>query len=161
MLPGNPSSPAKPVAVIGRYALYSVIGRGGLASVHLGRMFGVGRFSRPVAIKRLHSHFANDPEVSSSLLDEARVTARIRHPNVVQTIDVVALEGELLLVMEYVEGESLARLVSQGKVPARIASALMVGVLEGLHAAHLAKGEDGAPLGVVHRDVSPQNIMVG
>src|SRR5947208_7376443 len=97
--------------VIGRYALHGEIASGGMASVHLGRLLGPVGFSRTVAIKRLHPQFAKDPEFVAMFLDEARIAARIRHPNVVPTLDVVASEGELFLVMDYVEGESLARLV--------------------------------------------------
>jgi serine/threonine-protein kinase len=99
-------------------------------------------------------------------VDEARLAARIRHPNVVQTLDVVAEDGELFLVMEYVQGESLARLMKlaserKQKVPHRLAAALISGALQGLHAAHETKDERGQSLGLVHRDVSPQNILVG
>src|SRR6201997_4561426 len=95
---------------IGRYLLFGEIASGGMATVHFGRLNGPAGFSRTVAIKRLHAHFAKDPEFVSMFLDEARLAARIRHPNVVPTLDVVANGGELFLVMDYVPGESLARL---------------------------------------------------
>src|SRR5271163_2427628 len=97
--------------VIGRYELHGQIASGGMASVHLGRLVGPGGFGRTVAIKRLHAQFAKDPEFVAMFLDEARLAARVRHPNVVPTLDVVATDGELFLVMEYVQGESLARLL--------------------------------------------------
>ncbi len=152
--------------VVGRYALYGAIAAGGMATVHLGRLLGPVGFSRTVAIKRLHAQFASDPEFVSMFLDEARLAARIRHPNVVPTLDVVATGGELFLVMDYVPGESVARLARalrerQQAIPVRILSAVMAGVLHGLHAAHEAKDERGHPLGIVHRDVSPQNVLVG
>src|SRR5512135_1152501 len=100
-----------PLSVVGRYALYAEIAAGGMATVHVGRLLGPVGFSRTVAIKRLHPQYAKDPEFVSMFLDEARVAARIQHPNVVATLDVVALDGELFLVMEYVEGESLARIL--------------------------------------------------
>src|ERR1022692_1337015 len=152
--------------IIGRYALYGKIAQGGLATVHLGRLLGPVGFARTVAIKRMHSQFAEDPEFVSKFLDEARLAARIRHPNVVPTLDVVATDGELFLVMDYVQGETLARLQrllkAQGKtIPLPIVAALFSGILHGLHAAHEAKNERGEPLGMVHRDVSPQNVIVG
>jgi serine/threonine-protein kinase len=155
-----------PQRVIGRYALYGEIASGGMATVHFGRLLGPVGFSRTVAIKRLHPQFAKDPEFVSMFLDEARVAARIQHPNVVATLDVVALAGELFLVMEYVQGESLARVMRRlrarhERVPPRIAGSIGTNLLYGLHAAHEANSERGEPLNIVHRDVSPQNVLVG
>jgi serine/threonine-protein kinase len=152
--------------IVGRYALHGALAAGGMATVHLGRLRGAAGFARTVAIKRLHSQFARDPEFIAMFLDEARLAARIRHPNVVPTLDVVAEADELFLVMEYVHGESLARawrtLTTAGqRMPQPIASAVVVGALHGLHAAHEARDERGRPLEVVHRDVSPQNVMIG
>ncbi|WP_437818243.1 serine/threonine-protein kinase [Sorangium sp. So ce1078] len=149
-----------------RYLLFDEIGAGGMATVHLGRQHGSAGFRRTVAVKRLYPQFVRDPELVAMLLDEARVAARIRHPNVVSTIDVVSSGGEVLLVMEYVHGEPLARLLRAatkdgGAPPPRIACAVLAGALHGLHAAHEATTEDGDPLGLVHRDVSPHNLLVG
>jgi eukaryotic-like serine/threonine-protein kinase len=157
---------AAPVRIVGRYALYGELASGGMATVHLGRLLGPVGFSRTVAIKRLHEQFAKDPEFVSMFLDEARLCARIRHPNVVPTLDVIAGDRQLLLVMEYVQGESLSRLfrasVTRGeRVPLKIAVSILSGMLHGLHAAHEAKDEHGQPLGIVHRDVSPQNVLIG
>jgi eukaryotic-like serine/threonine-protein kinase len=157
---------SQPVVVIGRYVLYEPIASGGMATVHLARLVGPVGFSRTVAIKRLHPHYASDPEFSSMFLDEARLAARIRHPNVVPTLDVVAQDGGLFLVMDYVQGESLARLIraphgQKGNIDPKIGATIIAGALHGLHAAHEATGENGEPLGLVHRDVSPQNILVG
>ncbi len=137
-----------------------------MATVHIGRLLGQVGFSRTVAIKRMHEHCARDPEFVSMFIDEARLAARIRHPNVVPTLDVVALDGELFLVMEFVQGETLARLIRRStkanmRIAPRVASSVITGLLEGLHAAHEAVGEHGEPLAIVHRDVSPQNVMVG
>jgi serine/threonine-protein kinase len=146
--------------------LHAEIASGGMATIHIGRLLGPVGFARTVAIKRLHPPLARDPEFVAMFLDEARLAARIRHPNVVSTLDVVATEGELFVVMEYVPGESLARLLravraDKGIVPVPIAATIMVGVLHGLHAAHEARDERGQPLRIVHRDVSPHNILVG
>jgi len=152
--------------IIGRYALHGVIASGGMANVHLGRLLGLAGFSRTVAVKRLHANFARDPEFVSMLIDEARVAARIRHPNVVAMLDVVALEGELLLVMEYVHGEALSKLIiaarkAKQRIPQHVLLTIMAGVLDGLHAAHEARNDRGEHIDLVHRDVSPQNIQVG
>jgi serine/threonine protein kinase len=152
--------------IIGRYALYGKIASGGMATVHYGRLLGPVGFSRTVAIKKLHPHFSEDPEFVSMFLDEARLAARIRHPNVVPTLDVVATDGELFLVMDYVQGETLGRLLRRAilkgeSIPIPVVAAVFSGVLHGLHAAHEAKNERGEPLGLVHRDVSPQNIIIG
>ena len=155
---------ASPGLVIGRYVVFDEIASGGMATVHLGRLRGAVGFARTVAIKRLHTSLARDDEFTAMFLDEARLAARIRHPNVVQVLDVVHEAGELFLVMDFVQGESLARLVravKPGLVPPRIAVAIMSSVLHGLHAAHEATSEHGQPLEIVHRDVSPQNILVG
>src|SRR3984957_5639374 len=126
-------------ASLGRYVLFDEIASGGMASVHLGRLIGPGGFSRTVAIKRLHPHLAKDPEFVAMFVDEARVAVRIRHPNVVPTVDVVSSGDELFLVMEYVTGEALSRLVravraSGSTFPSAIASAVISGALHGLHA---------------------------
>ena len=151
---------------VGRYLLYGEIASGGMATVHFGRLQGAAGFARSVAIKRLHPQYAKDPDFVGMFLDEARLAARIAHPNVVPTLDVVAQGDELLLVMEYVRGSSLSRLLrtltQRGeRMPPRIAAAIIAGVLRGLHAAHEAKSEIGEKLEIVHRDVSPQNVLVG
>jgi serine/threonine-protein kinase len=155
-----------PTYVVGRYALYGIIAAGGMATVHFGRLLGPVGFSRTVAVKRLHPEYSSDPEFVAMFLDEARLAARIRHPNVIPTLDVVAIKGELFLVMEYVPGESYARLLRAARerrvlVPPDVTVAVMRDALQGLHAAHEAKNERGEPLGIVHRDVSPQNVLVG
>ena len=137
-----------------------------MATVHLGRLVGPAGFGKTVAIKRLHPHLAKEQEFVTMLTDEARVTGRIGHPNIVPTLDVVAASGELFLVMEYVPGLTLAQLLKNARdegerVPLPVACAIMAGVLRGLDAAHEARDESSRPLEVVHRDVSPQNILVG
>jgi serine/threonine-protein kinase len=152
--------------LVGRYVLYGAIASGGMATVHFGRLVGPAGFARPVAIKRLHAQFAQDPEFVKMFLDEARLAARIAHPNVVQTLDLVESTNEVFLVMDYVRGLSLASLVRTvrgmgERIPPAVSVAIVVGVLEGLHAAHEAKNDMGERLDLVHRDVSPQNVLVG
>jgi serine/threonine-protein kinase len=151
---------------VGRYVLYGELASGGMATVHFGRLSGPVGFSRTVAIKRLHPQYAKDPEFVTMFLDEARLCGRIRHPNVVPTLDVVATEGEIFIVMEYVAGEALSKLMKTAwqkniPVPPRVAATIISSVLHGLHSAHQTKDEHGRELGIVHRDVSPQNILVG
>jgi serine/threonine-protein kinase len=135
-----------------------------MGAVHFGRLVGPVGFTRIVAIKRLHAAFASDPEAVAMFLDEARIAARIHHPNVVGMHDVVEAEGEIFLVMDYVAGVSLSaltRLLHGTRLPVEVAVAVMVGVLHGLHAAHEAKSASGESLAIVHRDVSPPNILIG
>jgi serine/threonine-protein kinase len=150
----------------GRYTILKSIAKGGMATVYLGRASGSAGFSRVVAIKRLHPHLAADAETVRLLVEEARLAAQIRHNNIVSTLDFVVSEGAFSLVLEYIEGDSLSALVRRaGKlgeaVPRPIALAILYGVLRGLDAAHEARNENGQPLGIVHRDVSPQNVLVG
>jgi serine/threonine protein kinase len=152
--------------LVGRYVVHDRIAAGGMATVHIGRLLGAAGFSRTVAIKRLHDAYARDADFVAMLLDEARLAAMIRHPNVVPTLDVVAEADELLVVMEYVEGDSVAHLTkltleAGQRVPVSFAAAIVAQALHGLHAAHEAHDRNGEPLGIVHRDVSPQNILVG
>lgn len=147
---------------LGRYVLYDQIASGGMATVHFGRMRGAIGFSRLVAIKRLRPAYAGDPEFVRMFLDEARLAARLEHPNVVSTIDVVADETEVFIVMEHVLGETLDAVVrARRRIPPPIVSAIVCGILEGLHGAHEARGDADEPLEIVHRDVSPHNVIVG
>ncbi|MBX3221276.1 MAG: protein kinase [Labilithrix sp.] len=152
--------------IIGRYALFDALASGGMATVHLGRLLGPVGFGRTVAVKRLHTHYTTDPDFVTMFMDEARIVARIRHPNVVPMVDVIESRKGLFLVMEYVHGESFSKLLrtcraASDAIPLKVVSSIMHGVLLGLHAAHETKGASGELLDVVHRDVSPQNIIVG
>ena len=152
--------------IIGRYALFDALASGGMATVHLGRLLGAEGFGRTVAVKRLHAQYTSDQEFVTMFMDEARIVARIRHPNVVPMVDVIESSKALFLVMEYVHGESFSRLLrtcraTKDQVPPKVVTAIMHGVLLGLHAAHETKDAGGELLDVVHRDVSPQNIIVG
>lgn len=147
---------------LGRYILFDAFASGGMATVHFARLVGPAGFTRTVAMKRLHAQFADSPDFVRMLLDEARLTGRIRHPNVVPTIDVVLQDREVFLVMEYVHGQSFSRLLVDQKEPPdpNVVSALVTQTLLGLHTAHETRGENGEPLGIVHRDATPHNVMV-
>src|SRR3954452_6272494 len=124
--------------LIGRYALFDELAAGGMATVHLGRLLGPVGFGRTVAVKRLHAHYLKDEEFITMFMDEARIVARIVHPNVVPMVDVVQSDKGLFLVMEYVHGESLSRLMRPARtnaeqIPPQIVASIMSGVLLGLH----------------------------
>jgi serine/threonine protein kinase len=150
----------------GRYETIQPLATGGMATVYLGRAVGAGGFERRVAIKVMHDHIADDPDFVAMFLDEARLAARIHHPNVVSTIDVHKGAEGMFLVMEYIEGASLKRVLRgmrkrKRRMPFGVTVRIMADTLNGLHAAHDLKGKSGQTLHLVHRDVSPHNILVG
>ncbi len=150
---------------LGRYELLYEIASGGMATVYLARVVGMKGFERVVAVKCCHPHLRHDEDFATMFLDEARLAAQIHHPNVVATLD-VGDDGALYLAMEYVEGDRLLGLWKAARkrgerIPIGVSLRLMMDALNGLHAAHELKDADGVPLNLVHRDVSPQNILVG
>lgn len=151
---------------IDRYELIGEIASGGMATVFLARLTGLGGFQRFVALKRLHPHLQSEKDFVRMFLDEARLAAGIHHPNVVPILEVGAGSVGYYLVMEYIEGETLARLLARAasagtKIPVAISLRISIDMLLGLHAAHELKDETGQPTNLVHRDVSPQNVLVG
>ena len=147
-----------------RYELLVRIASGGMATVYLGRLRGAVGFWRLVAIKRAHPHLAEDAAFSRMFMAEARLASRIHHPNVVPVQDVERLQNELLLVMDYVEGATLSDLLAStasAPLPAGIAIRIVLDACAGLHAAHQLTDDAGTPLELVHRDVSPHNILLG
>lgn len=151
---------------LGRYEALKKVAKGGMATVYLGRALGEGGFQRLVAIKLMHEHYANEPEFEAMFLDEAMLAARIRHPNVVPTLDVQKTASGMYLVMEYVEGPTVLDIVRElhragMRLPPDITVRITIEFLAGLHAAHQLRGPDRRPLKLIHRDVSPQNILVG
>jgi formylglycine-generating enzyme required for sulfatase activity/tRNA A-37 threonylcarbamoyl transferase component Bud32 len=159
--PGEP----KPGCRLDRYEMLAPIARGGMAEVWIARQRGVHGFQKLVAIKTIRPQFAADPIFRSMFLDEARLAARIAHPNVAQILDLGEQEGMLYLAMEWVDGESLQRLRKgleerNEAFPVGIALRIAADVARGLHAAHELRDAGGVLLDVVHRDVSPHNILL-
>jgi serine/threonine-protein kinase len=135
-----------------------------MASVHVGRLRGADGFSRLVALKRAHPHVKEAPSLANSMRTEAWLASRLHHTNVVSILDVEDDDGDLVLVLDYVEGCTLSSLLAQtasaGTHPREMVRVIL-DVAAGLHAAHRAMDEDGKLLGLVHRDVSPSNVLVG
>lgn len=132
--------------------------------MYLGRSEGIGGFQRIVAVKLLHPHLLEDAssQASNEFLEEAKLSARMQHPMIVPVMDVGHSDEGFFLVMDYVDGASLSEIAREGfEIPHSIALRILSDALEGLEAAHQAKDEKGRHLGIVHRDFSPQNILVG
>jgi serine/threonine-protein kinase len=152
---------------LGRYEVLTQLASGGMAAVYVARAKGVAGFERLVAVKVLHPHLAYEDEFISMFLDEARLAARIRHPNVVGTLDISDTQGDgFFLVMEYIEGDHLGALLAAAarageRVPTPIVARIVLDALHGLSAAHELTDETGERLELVHRDISPHNVMVG
>jgi len=151
---------------IGRYEVLGQLATGGMAEILLARLSGPSDFARAVVIKRILPQFARSESFVAMFLDEARIVARIRHPNVVQVHELGDHEGDVFLVLEYVAGENLASVLKRAAVGAdRLEPELVAHVVAeacaGLHAAHELVTEDGRSQNLVHRDVSPQNLFVG
>ncbi|HEX3770274.1 MAG TPA: protein kinase [Polyangiaceae bacterium] len=148
-----------------RFELIAELASGGMGTVYLARLGGAGGFQRLYAIKRLHEHLARHTEFIEMFLDEARLAARIHHPNVVPILEIGTTDAGHYLVMEYVEGDTAGHLFfaaaqEQKKVPPRVAVRIVLDALAGLHAAHEGTDDEGNLLELVHRDVSPHNILV-
>lgn len=155
----SPSSTA-----FGKYSLIAELGHGGMADVFLAVQQGPVGFNKLVVIKRLRETFADDPEFVSMLLDEARLAARLNHPNVVQTNEVDQVGRHHFIAMEYLDGQPLHRIAhrsaKKGGIPLVLQVRILADVLAGLHHAHELTEFDGSHLGVVHRDVTPHNIFL-
>ena len=141
------------------------VGRGGMADVFLGAADGPAGVNKLVVIKRLHDGFGEDPAYVAMFLDEARLSARMNHPNIVHTFEAERVGQEYIIVMEYLDGQPLRRLIKalrdrDERCPPALAAHLMSEALHGLHYVHEMRDYDGTPLGIVHRDISPQNLFV-
>src|SRR4051812_18594386 len=151
---------------IGRFQLLGRIAAGGMAEVHLARTAGAGGFTKVVVLKRVLPNLASNPEFISLFLNEARLMAQLTHPNVVQCFELGQDADTYFLAMEFVSGATLAELirsldVGRQRVPIAVALKITSQVLEGLSYAHALTGEGGRPLQVIHRDISPHNILLG
>jgi hypothetical protein len=147
---------------IGRYELVTPLGTGGMAQVMVARTHGPEGLGRLVALKRILPHLCAEPQMVEQFLDEARIGLRLSHPNLVTIHDFGQAGGAYYIAMELVRGVDLDRLLDrQGALPPAVAVGIVAQALAGLHAAHEVRGEDGAHLGLVHRDLSPHNLMVG
>ncbi len=155
------------VILDGKYELVELAGEGGMATVWRGVLHGAAGFMRPIAIKRLKPEFRAIKNYVDMFVEEARVGSELNHPNIIQVIDFCTdPDGLYYLVMEWVEGldlHRLAQLAADGAAPLEwpLAASIAVGVLRGLAAAHERCRPDGSPAPVVHRDVSPHNVMIG
>jgi serine/threonine protein kinase len=150
----------------GPYLLLKKIGRGGMAELYLARQTGVAGFERLVAIKRILPHLTEDREFVQMFVNEAKLAAQITHPNVAQIYDFGAVLGTYYMAMEYVMGKSLAAVSAQGQklgtpIPVSAAAHITARIAAGLDHAYRGATVSGAPLGIIHRDISPQNILIG
>ncbi len=163
--PLHRSSPVE--ATFGKYRILAELGRGGMADVYLAMVAGPtgSGFSKLSVLKRLRENLAEDPEFVAMLMDEARISARLNHPNVVQSHEIGIEGGSYFLAMEYLDGQPLHRIQKRSitggaRFPMELELLVVSDVLAGLHHAHELADYDGTPLNIVHRDVTPQNVFV-
>ncbi len=150
--------------MFGRYELLTLLARGGMAEVFLARMSGVGGFAKLLVIKRILPHLGEDPEFREMFVNEGRVAARLDHPNICQVYELGEVDGEVFLAMEYLDGlvwGDLMKLLPRGRaVELRVSATVLGQICDGLRFAHEHVDLDGSPMPIVHRDVSPQNLMI-
>ncbi|WP_437650624.1 serine/threonine protein kinase [Sorangium sp. So ce362] len=157
-------SDLKPGDTLGRYEILMPVARGGMAAVWAARLVGSRGFQKIVAIKTMLPEFGDDPAFEAMFLDEARLASRIRHPHAVEIVELGDENGVLYIVMEWVDGDTISTLNKQvksaGGVPLPILLRIASSICAGLHAAHELRDDDGKLVDLVHRDISPQNVMV-
>ncbi|HWU90059.1 MAG TPA: protein kinase, partial [Kofleriaceae bacterium] len=150
---------------VGPYLVYEQIGAGGMATVHRAEQRGFAGFRRVVALKRLHANVAADPELLRSFVHEARLASYLRHTNVAQTFDLGKVDDTYFIAMEFVPGPTLGQLMRQctaaaGQIPLPIVLSIVIQICDALDHAHNLCDDAGKPLGIIHRDVSPSNVIV-
>jgi serine/threonine protein kinase len=154
-----------PGETLGRYRLMKKIARGGMAEVFAARSFGAHGFEKTVAIKRILPRYGDDPQFVRMMVDEAKITVLLNHPNVATILELCEQEGDYFIVMEFVPGQSLSglgkKLRDKGERLGVLESCfIVVELLQGLHAAHVQRDNTGRSANIIHRDVSPQNVLV-
>jgi serine/threonine-protein kinase len=165
VVPPEPATNA-PLARVGRYEVIGHLATGGMAQIYLARQTGLGSFERHVVLKTIVRERASDQRFVNMFLDEAKLAATLNHQNVAQVYEVDQADGAYFMAMEYVHGENaramLEMTIRRGwTIPLELALMITSGAAAGLHHAHERRGKSGQPLNIVHRDVSPANIMVG
>ncbi len=149
----------------GKYLLQRKLAEGGMAEVFLAKQSGMEGFEKPVVVKRILPQLTSDPAFVEMFINEARVAARLNHPAIVQIFDLGKVEDQYYIAMEFIHGEDLRSLAKvaaqvQRRPSVALVARVVADVLGGLHYAHTRAGGDGKPLGLVHRDISPQNVLV-
>ncbi len=158
-------SPSQPGDSLGRYRLLKKLARGGMAEVFAARSFGAHGFEKTLAIKRILPRYGQDPQFVRMMVDEAKITVLLNHPNVANIVELCEQDGDYFIVMEFVPGQSLSTVVKKlrergERFGVLEACFIVVELLQGLHAAHVQKDASGNPAYIIHRDVSPQNVLV-
>lgn len=150
---------------IGKYRLIATLGEGGMGSAYLGVLKGGAGFHKLLVLKVVRGVLLSDPDIARMFLQEARIAARLNHPNIVQTVEVGSDAEARFIVMEYLDGQPVSRIVSEcaklgTNIPLALHVRILLETLAGLHYAHELTDFDGSPLQIVHRDVSPHNVFV-
>jgi serine/threonine protein kinase len=150
----------------GRYQLLHRLARGGMAETFRAQLTGAAGVTKPVVIKRMLPSHAASSTLVAEFINEARIGANLSHGNIAQVLDFGCVGSNYYLALELVDGCSLAQLLKRSeaagsaRVPVPVACAIAIEVLKGLHHAHSRRGDDGQPLNIVHRDISPENILI-
>ncbi len=165
LAPSAISGGLAPGTILGKYEILRAFARGGMAELYLARPCSLPGFEKLIAVKRVLPELAGRRDVVEMFLDEARLAATLEHPNVIQTHDVGIVDGSYFMAMEFLHGENLNTIMrtleaNQQRLAPELAIDIAVKICAGLHYAHEKHGSDGQSIGIVHRDVTPQNVIV-